>query len=467
MFLDATAQAKLVRGGEVSPIELVEDTIRRIERLDPHLNAVVIPLFEKARAEAGTAPDGPFKGVPYLLKDLALVSKGDPTSQGIAGVKDSGYRADHDSYFVERMREAGFVLVGKSNLDELGMGATTDPVAWGPTRNPWDTSRSPSGSSGGAAAAVAAGMVPLADATDGMGSIRTPASHCGLVGLKGSRGRVSVGPEVFCDNILGLTAEMCLTRSVRDAAAVLDVVSGHRAGDPHCAPSPTRPYAAEVGADPGRLKIGVLTSDPQGQATIDPACEAGARAVADRLADLGHDVADSFPSALAEQDDSGGQAMPVVAARSLDLWAKRLGRPLTEDDVEPGTWGAAQYGATITGTQYVEAVDALRTRAGEIESWWVQDGWDLLLTPTMPFTPQPLGQPPSANPFLFTSAFNISGQPAVSLPLHWDDDGMPVGIQLVAAYGREDVLVRVGSQLESAMPWADRRPTIQGSEETT
>jgi amidase len=466
MFLDATAQAARVRSGAVSPAELVEEAIERIEHIDPDLNAVIIRLFDKARAEAQTAPDGPFRGVPYLLKDLALVSEGDPTFHGIAGVKNSGYRADHDSFYVERMRDAGFVLLGKTNVPEMGMStASTESAAWGPTRNPWDTARSTGGSSGGSAAAVAAGMVAVAHGTDAVGSIRIPASHCGTVGLKGSRGRVSAGPDVFCDNLMGLAEQMCLARSVRDVASVLDIVSGHRPGDAYCAPAPGRPFAAEVGADPGRRRIGVLAADPTGHAPTDPECEAAARAVADALADLGHDVSESFPPALAKGGmPEVGPAMSVVTARGVDVWSQALGRPLTADDVEPGTWQATQYGSTVSGTQFAEGVDALRVRGREIETWWQDDGWDLLLTPTVPMTPTELGGPLDRDPATFTFPFNVSGQPAVSLPLHSDPDGLPVGIQLVAAYGREDLLVRVASQLESAMPWEDRHPPVASTQ---
>jgi Asp-tRNA(Asn)/Glu-tRNA(Gln) amidotransferase A subunit family amidase len=462
MFLDATAQAALVRTGQIAPVELVEQAIGAIERLDPELNAVVIPLFDKALAEARTAPDGPFQGVPYLLKDLTLVSEGDLTCQAIAGVKAAGYRADHDSFYVQRMRAAGFVLVGKTNLPELGgSAATTDSAAWGPARNPWDTSRSTAGSSGGAAAAVAAGMVAVADATDAAGSIRAPASHCGVVGLKGSRGRVSTGPDAFSDNLWGLAAELCVARSVRDVAAVLDVVSGQRPGDPYRAPPPVRPFAAEVGADPGRLRVGVLDTDPTGGELVEPDCRAGARAAAELLADLGHEVADGFPPALTEGGFPAqfGPVGSVLAARSLALWGERLGRPLTEDDVEPATWAAARYGETVSGAQVAAGIDSLRVHGREIERWW-EDGWDLLLTPTMPMTPPPLARLGDGDPTLFTCPFNVSGQPAVSLPLHTTADGLPVGVQLVAAYGREDLLLRVAAQLEAAMPWAERRPPV-------
>jgi Asp-tRNA(Asn)/Glu-tRNA(Gln) amidotransferase A subunit family amidase len=423
--------------------------------------AVVIPLFEKARSEARTAPDGPFRGVPYLLKDLALVSTGDPSYQGVAGVKAAGYRADHDSFFVERMRAAGFVLIDKTNLDEMGMGTSTASAAWGATRNPWDSARSPSGSSGGSAAAVAAGMVAVADATDAAGAIRMPASPCGVVGLKPSRGRVSVGPDVFADGLVGLASEMCLARSIRDVAAVLDIVSGHRPGDSYCAPGPARPFRAEIGADAGRLRIGVLTADPTGGSAVDPECVTGARSAAETLAGLGHDVAEGFPAALADgPPEAFGTEMVVVARHGFDLWEERLGRPLTEADVEPGSWGAAQAGAAVTGIQYAAAVDGLRAYGREIERWWEDDGWDLLLTPTMPMTPPLLDEPVSAAPMAFTVPYNVSGQPAISLPLHTDADGLPIGVQLVAAYGREDVLLRVASQLESTMPWADRRPRV-------
>jgi Asp-tRNA(Asn)/Glu-tRNA(Gln) amidotransferase A subunit family amidase len=458
-LLDATDQASLIRSGEISPAELADRAIARIERMNPRLNAVVIPLFEKGRAEARSAPGGPFRGVPYLLKDLSLVSAGDPTSQGMAGAKAAGYRADHDSWFVERMRAAGFVLLGKTNLDELGMGTSTAPAAWGPTRNPWDVSRSPGGSSGGSAAAVAARLVPVADGTDAAGSIRIPASHCGVVGLKPSRGRVSVGPDVFCDSLAGVAAEMGLTRSVRDTAAVLDVVAGHRPGDAYRAPPPARPFAAEVGADPGRLRIGVLAEDPSGAAPVDPGCAAAARAAADALSGLGHDVAGGFPPALARGGvPEFGVAMAVVAARAFDVWEARLGRPLTEDDVEPATWGAARFGRTVTGVQYATGVDRLRERAAEIERWWLDDGWDLLLTPTVPGPAPPIGAAPHADPMLFTSPFNGTGQPAISLPLHESADGLPIGVQLVAAHGREDLLLRVAAQLERALPWTGRHP---------
>jgi Asp-tRNA(Asn)/Glu-tRNA(Gln) amidotransferase A subunit family amidase len=471
-FLDATAQADLIARGECSPSELVDEAIARIERLNRELNAVVIPLFEKARGEAERAPHGPFRGVPYLLKDLTLVTRGDPTSQGIRGVHEAGLVGSFDSYYVERMRRAGFVLVGKTNLPELGMATTTEPRLWGAARNPWDPRRSTGGSSGGSAAAVASGMVPIAHANDGGGSTRMPASHCGVVGMKGTRGRVSAGPPVrYSDEVAGLAGELCTARTVRDVAAVLDVVSGHRPGDAYCAPPPTRPFRDEVGVDPGRLRIGVLAQDPSGSVTTHPDCANAAKSTAKVLSDRGHDVSEAYPPAMRK----GGwpqeymRAVSVVVKRELDRLGTMIGRPLTEEDMEPATWAFAAQAASVSAAQYAEGVDALRVRAGELECWWEDDGWDVLVTPTMPAPPPLLGaaerfgDPEVSGAEVFTLPFNVSGQPAVSLPLHWSSDGLPIGVQIVAAFGREDLLFRLAGQLEQEMPWGDRRPPITAS----
>src|SRR5437868_13607857 len=255
-MIDATEQARLVRDGEASPVELASEAIARIEELDPQLNAVIHPLFDEAReAAADELPDGPFRGVPFLVKDLSCYMKGVPVHEGMRVLKEADYRSDHDMVIAKRFRRAGFVTLGRTNTPELGILPTTEPVAYGATHNPWDLERSPGGSSGGSAAAVAAGIVAAAHANDGGGSIRIPASHCGLVGLKPSRGRVTLAPD-FGDALGGLVAELAVTRSVRDAAGILDAVHGPAPGDPYAAPPPSRPYTDEVGADPGRLKIG-------------------------------------------------------------------------------------------------------------------------------------------------------------------------------------------------------------------
>src|SRR5438128_4591274 len=298
-LLEATAQAELVRQRHVSPRELVDAAIARIERVNPQLNAVIIQRFEKARAEAAAPdlPDGPFRGVPFLLKDLICHSAGDPYHAGMRLLRELEWVERYDTYLAARFRAAGFVFLGRTNVPELGPAPTTEPVAYGPTRNPWDTARSSGGSSGGAAAAVAAGLVPAAHANDGGGSIRIPASECGLVGLKPTRGRTSLGPDAG-ESWAGAVAEHVVTRSVRDTAALLDAVAGPMPGDPYFAPPPARPFAAEVGRDPGRLRIGVLARVPGDAFGLHPDCAAAARDTARLLESLGHVVEESHPAAL-------------------------------------------------------------------------------------------------------------------------------------------------------------------------
>lgn len=472
-FMDATEQATLVRKGEASPTELVEEAIARIEKINPELNAVIIPLFDKARAEAKQATDGPFTGVPYVLKDLVLVSKGDLHTGAMIGMKDAGYRPDYDSHFVTRMREAGFVLVGKANTPELGIQGTTEPVSWGPTRNPWDPARSAGASSGGSASAVGSGMVPVAHGNDGGGSVRMPASLCGVVGIKPTRGRISAAPQARdIDAVSGMAHEGLMARSVRDIAGMLDVVGGRVPGDPFYVPQPVRPFTEEVGTDPDRLRIGVLSHDPTGSFTVDPECAAGARAAADVLASLGHDVADGFPDELSRGNWplEFMKCVDVTIMRMLDHYAELMGRPLTEEDVEPPTWGFYERGQHVTAGEYAAGIDSLRMQAAGIERWWEVDGWDLLVTPTSGRKQPLIGEvkPTAENPtpeneealLAFTVPYNVTGQPAITLPLHASTEGLPIGVQLVAAYGREDILFRVAAQLETAMPWADRHPLV-------
>ncbi|MBV8429679.1 MAG: amidase, partial [Solirubrobacterales bacterium] len=295
MFIDATEQARLVREGQASPTELVEEAIERLERLNPQLNAMIHPLVDQAReAAARELPNGPFRGVPFLIKDLSCYMKGVPVHEGMRALRDAGHVADHDMEITRRFRAAGFVTLGRTNVPELGILPTTEPVAYGPTHNPWDLDRSPGGSSGGSAAAVAAGIVAAAHASDGGGSIRIPASHCGLVGLKPSRARVTLAPD-FGDVLGGLVIELALTRSVRDAAGILDAIQGPAPGDPYSAPPPARPYLEEVGAEPGQLRIGVMTDPPGGQFETHSECVQAARNAAAALEELGHHVEDSYP----------------------------------------------------------------------------------------------------------------------------------------------------------------------------
>jgi amidase len=472
-WLDATEQARLVREGEVSAPELVQAALARIEALNPQLNSVITDLSEKALAAAsGELPDGPFRGVPMLLKDLACHSAGDPFHEGMAFLKNIGWSEPQDTYLAAAFRRAGFVFVGKTNTPELGILPTTEPASYGPTHNPWDLERSPGGSSGGSAAAVAAGLVPMAHANDGGGSIRIPASHCGLVGLKPSRGRVSLGPD-FGDVISGLVCEHVLSRTVRDSAAVLDAVCAAMPGDPYVAPARERPYTQEVERDPGRLRIGMLIEPPGGQVQAHPDCVAAAEAAARQLEGCGHFVVAASPSGLDDPDYIATFLLRWTAgvAWNLKYWEGKTGRTIEPGDVEASTWALAELGRTHTAADYLRAVEYHQRVTRALAEWW-QEGFDLLLTPTTAEPATPLGafEAPADEPVapimravplaVYTAVFNTTGQPAISLPLHWTDGGVPVGAQLVAAYGREDVLIRVASQLEQAAPWSQRRPAI-------
>lgn len=466
--LDATAQADLVRKGEATPVELVEAAIARIEATNGDVNAVIHPLFEEGlEAARGELPDGPFKGVPFLLKDLGAAFAGQPLHLGMNYLKERDFRAPMDTYLAQRFRAAGLVTIGKTSCPELGILPTTEPRAYGATRNPWDLERTPGGSSGGSAASVAAGMVPMAHANDGGGSIRIPASNCGLVGLKPSRQRTSEGP-IAGDFMSGLTAELCVSRSVRDTAALLEAVHGPAPGDPYVAPPPLRPYTEEVGADPGKLRIALWTETVIEQ-DADPEVVAATKAAAKTLEGLGHQVE--------EPDLSMLKSIPIIEpflvrwaagqASTLDQLGTIGGAPIGPDDVEPLTWALAEIGRSRSAGDYLTAVGQhqvmSRMFAGIHES-----GFDLLLSPVLGEPPPPIGTFDDSGPdpmvaferaFLdgcFTAAFNATGQPAISLPLHVSESGLPIGTQLVAPLGREDVLLRVASQLEQAVPWADR-----------
>lgn len=468
--LDATAQAELVRSGDVTPSELVDAAIERIEAIDPTLNAVIHRRFEKAREEVQSADlaDGPFRGVPFLVKDAVCHTAGDPYHCGSRFLKEIGFRADHDTELARRFRAAGFVFVGKTNTPEFALSATTEPLAYGATRNPWNTDHSPGGSSGGSGAAVAAGLVPVAHGNDMGGSIRIPATYCGLVGLKPTRARNSLGPDL--GEYWGpFTHEHVLTRSVRDTAAVLDATAIRAPGDPYKAPPPARPWAQEVGADPGTLRIGFTTSGGRGR-DAHPECVAAVESAARLLEELGHRVEPVEITALAAPMPGFGVISSATVARDLEIWAKRIGREVGEDDIEPMNWNMAQAGRRLSAAEYIAALADVNAYARGVEAWW-EEGWDVLLTPTSASLPAkigelaPLREPAELMPGLaaattFTMPFNTTGQPALSLPLHTSSDGLPVGVQLVGAYAREDLLVRLASQLEQACPWADRRPPV-------
>ena len=471
--LDATGQADLVRRGHVTPVDLVDAAITRIESLQPRLNALTTERFDRARAEAAspTLPDGPFRGVPFLLKDLSCTLVGEPAHDGMRALKEADANAAGTSHLARRYQAAGLVILGRTNTPELGIMPTTEPAAYGPTRNPWDPERTSGGSSGGSAAAVASGMVPAAHASDGGGSIRIPASCCGLVGLKTSRGRVSVGPSSG-ELARPLSVQFAVTRSVRDAAALLDVAAGAEPGDPIVPAAPPTPYSSLLEHTPRPLRVGLMTTLPGDGRAVDAECVAAAENAALLLEAAGHAVDVAHPEALDDPD----RATPFIAvwnamaASNLARTGRVLGRELTQADVEPLTWILAEHGRQVDGVALMDSLFAMQAYSRRLEQWW-DEGWDLLLTPTLGELPPELGVLSTPDQPLagfsrgatftpYTPAFNVSGQPAISLPLHQSSAGLPVGVHLVAAAGREDLLLQVAAQLEAAAPWSDRRPAL-------
>ncbi len=468
---DATAQAELVRKRDVTPGELVEATIARIERLNPKLNAVIHPRFDRARVEATADGGGPFRGVPFLLKDILGMQAGEPYHMGLRRLRDLGVVFPFDSYYTQKIRAAGFVILGRTNVPELGTLCQTESEAYGACRNPWNLEHSTGGSSGGSACAVAAGLVPAAHANDGGGSIRIPASECGLVGLKPTRGRTSFGPAAGAP-VGGMVSDGVVTRSVRDTAAILDCIHGAMPGDTFVAPPPVRPYIEEVGAPTGALRIGLMTAAPGATFTPHLDCTTAAEAVARTLAELGHHVAEAHPDAL--DDALLGHHFTVMyathIARTLDLIGEITGAPFTEADVDAVNWALKTLGDATSAPQYHATVDWLYDFTRRIAEWHAD--FDLLLTPTISEPPPRLGElVPTPESSLavgmrasqiacWTLPFNLTGQPAISLPLHWNDAGLPIGVQLVATHGREDLLLRVAAALEVARPWRDRRPRL-------
>jgi amidase len=467
-WLDATAQADLVRRGEVSPKELAEAAIARIEAVNPRLDAVIRTRFDAARLAAdGDLPDGPFRGVPILYKDLGCTVAGEPTACGLGPLREVAWPVT--SYLAEQFLAAGFVPLGRTNVPELGTTVTTESRTFPPARNPWDPGRSTGGSSGGSAAAVAAGLVPVAHANDGGGSIRIPASECGLVGLKPTRGRVSQGPlagEAWAGGVI----DGAVTRTVRDAAGVLDVISKRMPGEPYFAPALPRPLTQEVGADPGQLRIGVLDRPGAEDYLDDPQCRAAVAGAARLLESLGHHVEASAPAAMFEPGFARHFNTMIAAdtEATFQAFETLLGRPIGEDEIEPRNAGYRRSGQALGAVAYLQSRLWLGMWARRMADWW--DDHDLLVTPTLGAPPPELGWFTAAGPeregrriasFIpYTAQFNMTGQPAISLPLHWTPAGLPVGVQLAAAYGREDLLIRVASQLEQAAPWGDRRPPV-------
>jgi amidase len=468
-LLDATAQAELVRTKQVKPAELLDAAIERIERMNPKINAVVTPMFDEARrAVDGNLPQGPFTGVPFLLKDLGAGYAGVRQTQGSEYLKD--FVSPFDSELTSRYKRAGLVIAGKTNTPEFGLVPTTEPRLFGATRNPWGTEHSVGGSSGGSAAAVAAGIAPMAHANDGGGSIRIPASCCGLFGLKPSRARVPLGP-LLGDMMGGLVCEHAVTRSVRDSAALLDATAGPELGDPYYAPPQERPYVEEVGTDPGKLRIAFTARTATGTALHDD-CIVAVKDAATLCEELGHHVEETAPPPINTE---------MLEEVFLTIWAagvpwgidglgRLTGRQPAPDKFEPLTWALYEQGKQTTAGDYLIAVTALQQMSRTVAHF--SERYDLWLTPTLGSPPPKLGHfdatPENPRAGLeraieyvpVTPLQNATGQPGMSVPLYWNSEGLPVGIHFAARFGDEATLFRLAAQLEEARPWANKRPPV-------
>ncbi|CAB3871366.1 6-aminohexanoate-cyclic-dimer hydrolase [Achromobacter aegrifaciens] len=472
--LDAVACAELIKRGEVSAVEMVEAAIGRVEQVNGELNAVIHPRFEKAltEARAGTHQAARFHGVPMLIKDLDGFSAGDPYFGGARFLKELNWKENEDSTLFTLLKQAGFIFIGKTNTPEFGTMTTTEPLAMGPTHNPYKAGYSTGGSSGGSAASVAARMVPLAHGGDGGGSLRVPASECGIVGLKPSRGRVSLGPFEG-EGWAGCVARGVMTRSVRDSAAVLDIIAKAMPGDPYgpLQAAPAGGYEQAILRTPQKLKVGMMLSTPGGQFAVDPEVKQATIACAGLLESLGYHIEEAHPAALDSDFMMTNVAVIIRSwtASALDAWGERIGRPIVEGDIEPINWEYYKLGKGLSAVQYVRALENLHRWSRDVESWW--NDYDLLITPTVCSLPPPHGAfRPTDDPWdpfrkgaeisAMVRPSNVTGQPAMSVPIAMSASGLPIGVQMVAAEGREDILLAVAAALEKMVRWNERRPPI-------
>ena len=486
---DGFGLAELVRKGDVSATELCEEAVQRIEKMNPHLNAVVTPMFEQARKTArGELPEGPFKGVPFLLKDLLAAYAGVPLTNGCKALKN--YIPDHDSDLVARFKQSGVVILGKTNTPEFGLVAYTEPDIFGPTRNPWNRDRTPGGSSGGSAAAVASGMVPLASGGDGGGSIRIPCSYCGLFGLKPSRGRTPTGPD-HGQLWQGAAIEHVLTRSVRDSAAMLDATSSPDIGAPYIIAPPERLYLKEIEQDPGKLSIGFSTRSPL-RTPVDPEIVNATLETAKLLEKLGHRVEEAEPDVDGEVLAKTYMSMYFgEVAADIDELQNVLKRKPTPGDVETLTWTMGLLGHATSACSFVKAMREWGKASRAMGRF--HEKYDVYLTPTTAHLPARIGELKPKTIQLsalkiivglklgkllmkagitdkiaienlsrtpFTQIANFTGQPAMSVPLHWTSDMLPCGMHFIAPFGDEATLFKLASQLEKEKPWFDKRPAL-------
>lgn len=459
---DATALVELVRSRRASPRELAEAAILDAERGNPALNAIIHPRFERALADADRVPDGPLAGVPIVVKDSSAPEAGEPFHAGLRVAKEAGFRAPVTSWLFERLVQAGCVVLGRTNVPELCTHVTTEPVAYGATGNPWSPTHSAGGSSGGSGAAVGAGIVPIGHATDGGGSIRAPGSFCGLVGLKATRGRFTTGPDGG-EGWAGLSSDGFLTTTVRDTALVFDAVAGPVGGDPHVTAPAYRLVDALVAPLP-KVRVGVRTHGAGGGSPAHPEVDAIVRRVADLLAGEGHHVEEGSPAALDDEEAMVQQrtVVGVCVAAEVDAWSRRLGRTIGLDELEPRNRDTVAAARAVSGPTYVEALAWLQLWTRRLAAWFTDH--ELLLTPVVTHPPPLLGELP-AEPTpeqavemrkrlgWLLGAWNVTGQPAITVPGGRSSDGLPIGVQIVAPWGREDLLVQAARFIEVAQPW--------------
>ncbi len=463
---DGLGLAELIRKKQITPTELLHAVRQRLEAVNPKLNAFAALFFDKAEAQIKQGlPDGPFKGVPYALKDLGMNLTGTVTTYGSRVWKNN--LASFDSTLVARYKNAGLVIFGKTTSPELGLTTTTESVAFGKTRNPWNLERTSGGSSGGASSAVAARIIPMGHASDGGGSIRIPASCCGLFGLKPTRGRIPFGPAAL-EGWNGCSAHHAVTISVRDSAALLDSSHGAELGSPYWCPPPARPFLKEVGVDPGKLRIAFAPAPPGGVA-VDAECKQAAADAAKLCESLGHRVEETtLPIDNAFFRQSFLTVITVSMARALEDATSILGHAVTEADVEPATWAMYQQGKTINSVVYSRSIANMHQVGLTMAKF--QEKYDVILSPTLAKPPMPLGVLSLDDPARygkevsefspFTALYNVTGQPSMSVPLHWTRDGLPVGVMFSARFGDEATLFRLAAQLEKAKPWANRKPNV-------
>jgi amidase len=487
--VDGLGLAALVAAGEVSPRELLDEAIARAERVNPRLNAIVLRMDAEARERAAAPPPGPFRGVPFLLKDLAVTHAGTPLQNGSRLFE--GFIPDRDAELVARYKAAGLVIFGRTNTPEFGLVPTTEPVLYGAAHNPWRLGHSTGGSSGGAAAAVASGVVPLAHGSDGGGSIRIPASCCGVFGMKPTRGRLPCGPDMS-ELFFGFAIDHALTRSVRDSAALLDATAGPEPTSPYHAPPVNGTFLAAAGTPPGRLRI-AYTSEPLLPAPgVHPDCRAAVEDAARLCASLGHDVVEARPHFDARRFAKDFfYVFCTGAGAQLDVLEEMFGRPIGPGDVETTTWLMAMIGRRLGAAAFGASLHRLQDASRDIQRFFKDH--DVLLTPTLAKPPRrqgeilPRGLEAWVHGFVakrslhsvlriqkiidlavdrayafspFTPVFNVTGQPSMSVPLWWSREELPIGAMFSGRFGDEATLFRLAGQLEEARPWRDRRPPV-------